>query len=136
VTTVVETNNGIVLERSGDHVLAAFTSASDAVRAAAALRKAVRDFAWPGEHDLEVEIAVHSGRWSGDPRRPAASTALARLTRFAKAVEPGQVLVSQATAALLEGDRSAPVLRSLGEQDIPDLNEPVRVYELVESHKP
>jgi class 3 adenylate cyclase len=134
VTTVVETNNGIVLERGGDHVLAAFTSASDAVRAAAALRKAVRDFAWPGEHDPEVEIAVHSGRWSGDPRRPAASTALARLMSFAKAVEPGQVLVSQATAALLEGDRSTPVLRSLGEQDIPNLDEPVRVYELVESH--
>ena len=104
------------------------------MRAAAALRKAVRDFAWPGERDLEVVIAVHSGRWSGDPRRPAASTALARLMRFAQAAEPGQVLVSQATAALLEGDRSAPVLRSLGERDIPDLDAPVRVYELVESH--
>ena len=133
VTTVVEANSGIVLERSGDHVLAVFTSASDAVRAAAAVREAVRDFAWPGEHNPGVEIAVHSGRWSGDPRRPAASTALSRLMRFAKAAEPGQVLISQARAALLEGDRSAPMLRSLGEREILDLDAPVRVYELVES---
>jgi class 3 adenylate cyclase len=134
VTTVVETNNGIVLERGGDHLLAVFTGASDAVRAAAAVREAVGDFAWPGEQDLEVAIAVHSGRWSGDPRRPAAGTALHRLMRFAEAVEPGQVLISQATAALLEGDRSAPVLRSLGEREFLDLDEPVRFYELVESH--
>jgi class 3 adenylate cyclase len=132
LTTVVQTNNGIVLEFSGDHALAVFAGASDAVRAAAAVRKEVRDFAWPGEHDLRVEIAVHSGRWSGDPRQPAGSTALSTLLRFAGAVEPGQVLISQATAALLEGDRSAPMLRSLGEREIPELDEPVRVYELVE----
>jgi class 3 adenylate cyclase len=130
VTNVVEANNGIVLERGGDHLLAVFTGASDAVRAAAAHRKAVRDFAWPGEVDLPVAIAVHSGRWSGDPRRPAASTALSRLIRFTRAAEPGQVLVSQATAALLEGEPSAPTLRSLGDREIPDFEEPVRFYEL------
>jgi len=53
--------------------------------------------------------------------------------RLAKVVEPGQVLVSQATAALLEGDRRAPALRSLGERAIPDFDEPAHVYELVES---
>jgi class 3 adenylate cyclase len=40
------------------------------------------------------------------------------------------VLVSQATAALLEGEPSAPTLRSLGDREIPDFEEPVRVYEL------
>ncbi|MGH3084262.1 MAG: hypothetical protein ACRDNP_09425 [Gaiellaceae bacterium] len=48
-------------------------------------------------------------------------------------VEPGQILVSQATAALLEGDRDAPALLSLGERRIPDFDEPAHVYELVES---
>jgi len=52
---------------------------------------------------------------------------------FAKMVEPGQVLVSQATAALLQGDRRAPGLRSLGELALPDFDEPAHVYELVES---
>ena len=133
VTAAVEADNGIVLERSGDHVLAVFRSASDAARAAAAVREALRDFAWPPECDVAVSIVLHSGRWSGDPRRPAAGTALSRLIRLAKVVEPGQVLVSQATAALLEGDRRAPALRSLGERAIPDFDEPAHVYELVES---
>jgi class 3 adenylate cyclase len=56
-----------------------------------------------------------------------------RLSRFAKIVEPWQVLLSEATAALLEGDRHAPALKSLGERAIPDFDEPARVYELIES---
>ena len=132
VTTAVEANRGFVLERSGDHIVAVFRNASDAALAAAGIRDALRDFAWPPGCDVAVSIALHSGRWSGDPRRPAAGTALSRLMRFAKVAEPGQVLLSQATAALLEGDRLAPALRSLGERKIPDLDEPAHVYELVE----
>ena len=52
---------------------------------------------------------------------------------LATLLKPGQVLVSQATALLLEGDRRAPALRSLGERSIPDVDEPVRVYELMGS---
>jgi class 3 adenylate cyclase len=133
VGTAVEAANGIILERSGDHVLAVFRSASDAARAAAAVREELRDFEWPPECDVAVSIVLHSGRWSGDPRRPAAGTTLSRLIRFAKVAEPGQVLVSETTAALLEGDRRAPAVRSLGERAIPDLDEPSRLYELVES---
>jgi class 3 adenylate cyclase len=130
VTATVEAHNGIVLERSGDHVLAVFGNASDALRVAAAIREALGDFAWPPECDVAASIVLHSGRWSGDPRRPTASTALSRLTRFAKVVEPGQVLVSQATAALLEGDRDAPTLRDLGERTDHDLDEPTHLFEL------
>ena len=80
--------------------------------------------------DVEVAITVHSGRWSGDPGRPVAGTALVRLARLARVTEPGQVLVSQTTAALLDGDRSAPALRDLGEHKVPELDEPTRLYEL------
>lgn len=132
VTKAVDVNNGVVLERVGDSVLAVFRNASDAVQAAGAVRETLRDFAWPPECDVALKVVLHSGRWSGDPRRPAAGTALARMSRFATVVEPGQVLVSQATAALLEGDRPAPVLRSLGEREIRDFD-PVHLYELVES---
>jgi class 3 adenylate cyclase len=132
VTAAVEENNGMVLERSGDHLLAVFGTARDATLAAAAVRAALGDFAWPPETDVSVSMVVHSGNWSGDPRRPAAGMALFRLVRLAEVVKPGQVLVSQATASLLEGDRRAPRLRSLGECVIPDFDEPMHVYELVE----
>jgi class 3 adenylate cyclase len=133
MSEIVEANNGIVLEASGDHVFAVFRNASDAVRTASDAREALRDFAWPTECDVAVSIVVHSGRWSGDPRRPLAATAFTWLVRFGKIVEPGQVLVSQATSALLEGDRTAPELRSLGERTVGELDEPVQIYELVES---
>lgn len=132
LTEAVEANNGVVLERSGDGAIAVFTDASDALRGAAAVREAVRGLPWQRDFDLPVEITVHSGRWSGDPRKPAAGTVMSRLARLAPAVDPGQVLVTHTTAALLEGDRTAPPLRSVGTREIRELKEPLRVYELVE----
>jgi class 3 adenylate cyclase len=133
VATAVEASNGIVLEEVGDSVLAVFRSAKDAVQAAAALREALSDFPWPPECDVALLIVIHSGRWSGDPREPNAATALFRLSRITEVAEAPQVLVSQTTAALLEGDHSVPRLRSLGEHAIPDIDEPMRLYELVDS---
>jgi class 3 adenylate cyclase len=133
VATAVEASNGFVLEKAGDSVLAVFRSAKDAVQVAAALREPLSDLPWPPECDFGVSIVIHSGRWSGDPREPHAGTALFRLNRIAELLEPPQVLVSQATAALLEGDRSLPQLRNLGEHEVPDFDEPMRLYELVES---
>ena len=132
VTAAVEANNGIVLERVGDHVNAVFRSAGDAIVAAAGVREALSDFAWPHECDVAVSIVVHSARWSGDPRRPAAGTAFSRLIRLGEIVEPGQILVTQATVALLDGDRSVPPLNSIGERAIPGFDEPVRLYELTD----
>jgi class 3 adenylate cyclase len=136
VTEAVETTNGVVLERAGDNALAVFRDAGDALRAADSVRQAVRGLCWQQDVDLPVEITVHSGRWSGNPQKPSAGTALSRLSRLALSVEPGQVLVSQTTAALLEGDRNAPQLRGVGTREIRELEEPVRVYELVERDEP
>ncbi len=133
MTAVVEANEGVVLERIADSVLAVFRNAGAAARAAASAREAVNDFAWPPECDVGVAIALHSGRWSGDPRQPDAGTALMRLSRLEAIAERGQVLVSQATAALIEGDREAPALRSLGERTVSGFDEPVRLYELVDA---
>jgi class 3 adenylate cyclase len=132
VAVAVETNHGIVLEEIGDSVLAVFRSAKDAVQAAAALRHTLSDFAWPPTCDVALSIVLHSGRWSGNPREPNAGTALYRLNRLGDIVEPPQVLVSQTTAALLEGDRSVPRLLNLGERAVPDFDEPMRLYELTD----
>ena len=132
-TSIVETHQGAVLELVADTVLAVFRSASDAVRAAATLRAAMRQVDWPEGCDVTLSIALDSGRWSGDPRRPSAGTALYRVSCLARTTQPGQVLVSATTAALIEGDRETPPLRSLGIQTIRTLEEPAHLYELVES---
>jgi len=129
VSAVVGANDGIVLERTGDNVLAVFASAGSAARAAVGVRDAVSALR-PPEGELAVSIAIHSGRWSGDPRRVTASTALRRLALLAQVCEPGQLLVSQTTAGLLEGESGVPALRHLGERTIPRVDESARLYEL------
>jgi len=133
VSAAVEASEGATLERAGDEVLAVFREASSAVRAADAVRETLSEFAWPADCDVVVSIVLHSGRWSGDPQRPAAGTALSRVMRLAKVVEPGQILVSPATAGLLEGDLVGQRLRSLGERTVPDFDEPTHLYELAAS---
>jgi class 3 adenylate cyclase len=49
-----------------------------------------------------------------------------------RTAEPGTTLVSATTAGLVEGDRAAPTLRGLGERAVPNLPEPVQLFELVE----
>jgi hypothetical protein len=76
VTAAVETNEGVVLERVGDHALAVFGDAANALRAAGAIREPLAEFTVPAEFGVGISIVVHSGRWSGDPQQPKASTAL------------------------------------------------------------
>ncbi len=133
VSAVIERGDGIVLERAGDSVLAVFADAGNAIRAGAAIRTAAADLVWPPGFEVIVSIAIHSGRWSGDPDRIAAPTTLRRLGLLASKLEPGQVLVSQATAALVAGDPVASQLRDLGERSISEEEEPERVYELFEA---
>jgi class 3 adenylate cyclase len=130
VTAAIEANEGVVLERAGDNVFAVFRLAANAVRAALAVREAIRDVSWPAPGGMRVSIVVHSGRWSGDPERPAAATAFIWLGQLSKIVEPDQILLSQSTAALLEGEVDLPTLHALGERELPNMTEPARVYEV------
>ncbi|HZM80607.1 MAG TPA: adenylate/guanylate cyclase domain-containing protein [Candidatus Limnocylindrales bacterium] len=132
ISKAVEASGGFTLELVGDSGLAAFSHAGNAILAAIAVRAAIAERPWAAEHEVGVRITVHSGRWSGARRPPTAHTALLRLDRLAQVTEPGQVLVSPTTAALLEGDRSVPPLRDLGERAIPGLDGLFRVYEVAE----
>jgi class 3 adenylate cyclase len=131
-TSLVAEHEGTILELVGDTIVAVFRSASHAVRAAVALRATVHDASWPTGCDVSVSIALHSGRWSGDPRQPRAGTAISRVFDLARAGEHGQTLISATTAALVEGDREVPPLRSAGERTLPGADVPMHVYELVD----
>jgi class 3 adenylate cyclase len=119
-SATVEAHHGAVLELVGDTVLAVFHSASDALRAASATRELVGEMTWPDGVEVSVTIAVHSGRWSGNPEQPDAGTALSKVMQLGHSVELGNTIVSATTAALVEGDRSVPTLRRLGRQTAQD----------------
>jgi class 3 adenylate cyclase len=128
-SAVVEAHSGTVLELVADTALAVFHSASDALRAAVAIRELVVEVDWPENIDVSVTLAVHSGRWSGNPQQPEAGTALSNLMQLFHSIQRGRTVVSATTAALVEGDRDAPSLRPL---ELSIGGEPATVFELVD----
>ena len=124
-------HDGSEVERFADHAMCVFSSAKNAIFAATAVRAALRARDWiQGTEKPEVSAAVHSGRVAGLAGGQLGSPAL-RVTRLCASAEPGQVLVSHSTQALLEGENLATLaLRDLGERELPGMTA-TRVYELV-----
>ena len=132
---VVADHRGTGVKSAGDGMMVSFrTSAADAVACASAMQRAVaaieRDGAPMG---LELRIGISSGEasheagdWFGTPVVQAA--------RLEAAARPGQILVSHATHALLEGEiLEGLALRHVGERQLAGADEPAAVYELLES---
>jgi predicted ATPase/class 3 adenylate cyclase len=109
---------GVEVDTQGDSFLLAFPSAADALAAAAAITDALA----PGP--VRVRIGLHTGTplvtdegYVGEDVHVAA--------RVAAAGHGGQVLVSAASAALVETP-----LRELGEHRLKDIAGPVALYQL------
>jgi class 3 adenylate cyclase len=130
----VGANNGRVVERGGDHTLSLFSAAEEAVIAAALIRTALRESEWiDGTADKPtICAAIHTGRLARPSEGQLGSPAF-RAQRLCAIAEPGQILVSHATHAMLEGRILDKVsLHDLGERELPGVEQLSRVYELVD----
>jgi adenylate cyclase len=130
----VRAHNGRVLERSGDETLSLFHAAEDAVVAAARIRTALDERGWsdPEGNRPKICAAIHTGRLARPSEGHLGSPAI-RVFRLCAIAEPGQILVSHATQAMLEGrilDRLS--LHDLGERVLPGTDEAARVFELLD----
>jgi class 3 adenylate cyclase len=128
------TRGGIVVERAADNTLTVFTSPADAVEAAVAIRTTLRAGGWIDERIEPPPLcaAIHTGRFARPDEGHYGSPAF-RVVRLCGSADAGQILVSHATHALLEGhvfDGFA--FRDLGERDLRGVDPPTRVYEVVE----
>jgi class 3 adenylate cyclase len=118
------------LEVLVDTVVAGFERPLDALHAAQGLREAFQTEQWfPGEPP-GVRLAIHSGRVVSARAGQLGLSAVHCLTLCSTA-GPGQILVSHATEALLEGEPSDVSLRDLGETMLSGFDRPERVYEVV-----
>jgi predicted ATPase/class 3 adenylate cyclase len=117
--------DGVEVEMQGDSFFFAFARAGDAVRAADAGQRALAEHASEAG-SIRVRMGVHTGE-------PVISDSLYagldvhRAARVMGAGHGGQVLVSEATRALL-GDEFE--LRDLGEHRLKDLLAPERLFQL------
>lgn len=127
-TSVVEEAGGVVVKSTGDGVLALFSTASDAIRAAGdGQRRQV-------EASLRLRVALHTGEVvnTGDDVRGPTVNRTARLLELAHG---NQVLVSGTTAQVAgrtvvhQGGELE--LRSLGDHWLRDVDDAIEVLQLV-----
>jgi predicted ATPase/class 3 adenylate cyclase len=121
-------HSGCVFSTAGDSFAAAFARASDAVAAAKSAQERLTGKAWPEPVVVRVRMGLHSGEAyerEGDYFGPTVN----RAARIMAAGHGGQVLLSAATAALIDGRG----LVDLGEHRLKDLGEPTAIMQLEET---
>jgi predicted ATPase/class 3 adenylate cyclase len=134
--TAIADFQGDVVKTTGDGLMAVFGAPAAAVSAALSAQRALFGEIWPATCPIRVRMGIHTGEAEsrgGDYFGPAVN----RAARIMAAGHGGQVLVSGATAALL--DASLPTsarLRDLGEHRLRDLGRPERLFQLAASDLP
>jgi predicted ATPase/class 3 adenylate cyclase len=130
VRAAIEDNHGTVVKMSGDGAHGAFDDPFDALLAALRLQEGLADPAATNGVQLRVRCGLHAGvteRRDND----FFGGAVNRAARIMSAAHGGQVLLSQAVAALI-GERLPPhaALRDLGTVRLRGLESPERVFQL------
>ena len=125
-----EAHRGHEVDTQGDSFFVAFASARDALLAAVAGQRALVSHPWPEGVQIKVRMGLHTGQAVASGDRYT-GLAVHRAARIGAAGHGGQILVSQATQTLLEDEEEdlRVQLRDLGEQQLKDLDRPVRLYE-------
>jgi predicted ATPase/class 3 adenylate cyclase len=125
-----DAHSGREVDTQGDSFFVAFTGPGQAVAAAAKAQQALADHAWPPPFTVRVRMGVHTGEVS-EANGSYVGVAVHRAARIAAAGHGGQILLSDATAALVrdrlpEGGK----LHDLGEHRLKDFADPARLYQL------
>jgi class 3 adenylate cyclase len=124
-------HGGEVVDTQGDAFFVAFPRARDAVEAAVAAQRALAAQRWPDAVELRVRMGIHTGEPVVGADRYV-GLGVHRAARISSIGHGGQVLLSNATRALVEDELPADVgLRDLGEHRLKDLDRPERVFQLV-----
>lgn len=121
--------NGYEVDTQGDAFFVAFARATDAVLAALDAQRALAAHPWPEGVAVRVRMGIHTG----EPARAAEGYIgldVHRAARIMSAAHGGQVLLSRATATLVEQDLPEDVsLRDLGEHRLKDLGRPWHLFQ-------
>ena len=122
---------GRVVDTQGDSLFCAFRSAREGVSAAIEAQRELALHEWPEQVRVRVRMGLHSGEPKAGEERYV-GIGVHRAARIGAAAHGGQVLVSETARALVSDDLPAGVsLRDLGVHRLKDIDEPVRLYQVV-----
>jgi len=131
VRRAIDEGGGTEVSTEGDSFFAAFGGPVGAVRAAVAAQRGLAGHHWPAGFPVRVRMGLHTGEGvrGGDNY---VGIDVNRAARIAAAAHGGQVIVSDATRALVEHALpEGASLRDLGEHRLKDIALPVRLHDLV-----
>lgn len=130
VRRILSDHDGVEVSTEGDAFFAVFEDPSPAVTAAIAIQRAIVEKKWPHGIQLRVRIGLHtgSGVLGGDNY---VGVDVHRASRISHAAHGGQIVLSGATAHLVE--TSLPrgsELRSLGKVRLAGFSDPEPVFQM------
>ncbi|MGH2378333.1 MAG: adenylate/guanylate cyclase domain-containing protein [Candidatus Limnocylindria bacterium] len=129
-------HRGVEVRTEGDSFFLAFEAARHAVGFAAEAQRALAATRWKHDAPVRVRMGMHTGEGARPGTVADASDYVGYevhlAARVAAAPRGGQVVISAATAQLT-GDQLPPgvALRDLGEHQLKDITQPIRLYQLV-----
>ena len=127
----VSAHGGRVVDTQGDSLFCVFGSAREALSAALDAQRELAAIEWPEQVTVRVRMGLHSG----EPKASGqgyVGIGVHRAARVGAAAHGGQVLLSETARALAADDLPAGVsLRDLGVHRLKDIDEPVRLYQVV-----
>ncbi|MFQ5967373.1 MAG: adenylate/guanylate cyclase domain-containing protein [Acidimicrobiia bacterium] len=127
----ISSGGGTEISTEGDSFFAVFRTAAGAARAVAEAQKALDAGDWPAGAEVRVRMGLHTGEaiLGGDNYL---GLDVNRAARISAAAHGGQVLLSEATAALAKGALETGVdLRDLGPHRLKDIEGSAHLYQLV-----
>jgi predicted ATPase/class 3 adenylate cyclase len=131
IRTAVADEAGIEVDNTGDGFFFVFPSTTGAIRTAAAAQQALAAAPWPDGASVRVRMGLHTGEGRLGVEGYVGID-VHRAARVGAAAHGGQVLLSEATSALVRRDLpSGFALRDLGLHRLKDLDAPERMAQLV-----
>ncbi|HET9416305.1 MAG TPA: adenylate/guanylate cyclase domain-containing protein, partial [Candidatus Limnocylindria bacterium] len=122
---------GVEAGTEGDSFFVVFPGAPDAVAAAVAAQRALAEEPWEPGTEVRVRMGMHTGE-AGFSADTYAGLNVHRASRIAGAAHGGQVLLSDATRALVADALPGGIgLHDLGTHRLKDLEHPERIWQLV-----
>jgi predicted ATPase/class 3 adenylate cyclase len=131
VREAIAEGGGVEVSTHGDSFFAVFPHPRGAVQAAVAAQRALATHDWAPGPPLRVRMGLHTGEGvrGGDDY---VGIDVNRAARIAEAAHGGQILVSEATRALIEpAPPEGASLRNLGEHRLKDIVHPEHLHAVV-----
>jgi adenylate cyclase len=137
VRAQVESNFGRVIDMAGDSALVLFETATGAVQAALGIQKetAAASSALPEDRRMRYRIGVHLGDVMLKPDGSIYGDGVNIAARLEALASPGGIMISDGVRGAVRGKVAADFIDQ-GEQQVKNIDHPVRAYALVAGGSP